>query len=172
MTFMVLTKRYEFGPKVLSKIKNLLFSPRFWVFSAILCFAGYLLLGYHQDQMTAKMALDVMAGRIPNAAEIAMGYEAQRQGLLLVSFTMLLVAILFKYCQLSHSAQCSATSPQDAAPADIAQSDAFQPIRTQEEIIGEDAAETHQTRGGRVSRVASQLAQSTFQVARLVKSRQ
>ncbi len=154
-------------------IQNLLFSPRAWAISAMLCFAGCILIGYHQDQMAAKLVLDQMVGKDTNAADVALTYEAQRQVLFVISFTMLMVAIMLKYRQSTRAAQPTATKPQSSASSKRALSGAFQPIRTQEEIIGEDEVTNgDHSRRRRVSRVASQIAQSTFQVVRLVKSRQ
>ena len=141
--------------------------------SALLCFAGFVLIGYHQDQVTANRVLEELAGKEANAAATAVEYEAHRQILLVVAFTMILVAIFLKYRQLSCGRNLESKHRQSAPKTETTHSDAFQPIRTQEEIIGEDpAAHQDQTGRKRVSRVVTQIAQSTYQVARMIKSRQ
>lgn len=141
--------------------------------SALLCFAGFVLIGYHQDQMAAKEVLDELAGKNPNTATIALEYETHRQVLLLVSFTMILVAILLRYRQLAFSQHPETKRFQSEPQSETAHSNAFQPIRTQEEIIGEDtAAREDDKKGKRASRIVTQIARSTYQVARMVKSRQ
>lgn len=162
-----------FGLFVLEKTLKPLFSPRFWVISALLCFAGFVIVGYHQDQMKANEVLDEMAGKDANAATIALEYETHRQVLLLVSFTMILVAIFLRFRQLARNRHPAFKHGQSVPQTETAYSNAFQPIRTQEEIIGEDSA-AHQTETGRkrASRIVTQIAQSTNQVVRMVKSRQ
>ncbi|MDA8584917.1 hypothetical protein N9L47_01460 [Rhodobacteraceae bacterium] len=114
-----------------------------------------------------------MGGVDANSPDAIGEYEALRQTLLFLSFALMLVTACLKYRPFSWLTKSQKTLAKGAEPSDTVQSDAFQPIRTQEEIGVEDAAATDSTsRRRRVSRVVTQFAQGAVKAIRPVKSRQ
>lgn len=131
-----------------------LLSPRTWLLATALCLAGWAVVGYHQDQQSAALALGQAGASDP------MALTPVRQTLLGVSLSMLVVAgvLSLPIWSRKNTANRPATF---ATPPASDKAGAFQPIRTQEELAVDEKAKAAPAKG-RLSRVVTQFAESVF----------
>ena len=149
----------------------LLSSPRYWLIAAALCLGGWVVLGYHQDQVAAQLLLEQKAGI--EASKSAAGPDLS--GFRQLAFAMMVGLVLvaaFLQIRTLRGQRTSSSSRHMVVPPSTEVPTAFQPIKTQEELVGED--ETEQEDIGlerRPTRMVSQFAQSAIWSKRPTKSR-
>ena len=133
-------------------------APRAWLIAAALCLAGWVAVGYHQDQMNAALVLG-------QAGEVATDPQALtpiRQTLLGVALVMLVISGLLTLPFWSRKSGAH-QKPKARQDLNTGKTDAFQPIRTQEELSVEEQAKAAPPKS-RLSRVVSQIAETVFSV--------
>ena len=149
----------------------MLLKPRFWLIAAAASAVGWVLIGYHQDQLAAQIVLDKKAGAASSVNQTGTDLTLFRQ--ILFALACLFGALA---CLISFRSQQSTVTPPETPSGETANkpdgSGAFQPIRTQEEIVGEEKAQATMQKQKRGSRAVSQFAQSALQLIRPVRSRQ
>lgn len=141
---------------MLERFISVLFASRTWFIAAAFCVAAWVAVGYHQDQMNAALAL----GQTDEVLSDPAALTPVRQTLLGVALFMLVVAGLLTL-PIWRRRQAAAKRPKAAGETTSQRADAFQPIRTQEELTVDEHAKAAPPKS-RLSRVVSQLAETVF----------
>ena len=125
--------------------------------AAALCFAAWMAIGYHQDQMNAAAALG--QSRDGGASDL-LYLTRVRQTLLAVVFFMIAISVVLCFPVWRQRKPMNKKEIPDPSQQPNG-SPAFQPIRTQQELADDDQEQSGPRQNG-FSRAVSHIVRSAF----------
>ena len=160
------------GSNVLKVIGKTLTTPRIWLIAAAVCLCAWIGLGYHQDQVAAQLALESKTGVAPDRSIAGPDLSEWRQIALAMACCLGLGGTLLQFRSSAGNNRRSARPTSEAAVRENAPA-GFQPILTQEEIIGHSSEEAVEKdwRTSPSSKVTAFM-QSAVQSLKPIKNRQ